>query len=186
MRKDTFFKNSFFLTASNITTGILGFIFSMYLGNIAGPEGLAVYGLVMPVYNLFICLMTAGIIAAISQRSAIYESTEEYNNLFKTINTVAFFNIIWSIIIGILVFFLAPYISKYGIKDPRTLNAIRVTCPAMVFIALSNILKGLVEEFSDVLHQDETNTYSSTLYILSSDYSITVITKNEETEYLLK
>lgn len=142
MRKDTFFKNSFFLTASNITTGILGFIFSMYLGNIAGPEGLAVYGLVMPVYNLFICLMTAGIIAAISQRSAIYESTEEYNNLFKTINTVAFFNIIWSIIIGILVFFLAPYISKYGIKDPRTLNAIRVTCPAMVFIALSNILKG--------------------------------------------
>ena len=142
MRKDTFFKNSFFLTASNITTGILGFIFSMYLGNIAGPEGLAVYGLVMPVYNLFICLMTAGIIAAISQRSAIYESTGEYNNLFKTINTVAFFNIIWSIIIGILVFFLAPYISKYGIKDPRTLNAIRVTCPAMVFIALSNILKG--------------------------------------------
>ena len=50
----------------------------------------------------------------------------------------------------------------------------------------SNLLKGLVEEFSDVLHQDETNTYSSTLYILSSDYSITVITKNEETEYLLK
>ena len=43
-----------------------------------------------------------------------------------------------------------------------------------------------MEEFSDVLHQDETNTYSSTLYILSSDYSITVITKNEETEYLLK
>lgn len=142
MKKDNFFKNSFFLTASNITTGILGFIFSMYLGNIAGPEGLAIYGLVMPVYNLFICLMTAGIVAAISQRSAIYDSNREYNNLFKTINTVAFFNIIWSIIIGLLVFFLAPYISNYAIKDPRTLNAIKVTCPAMVFIALSNILKG--------------------------------------------
>ena len=142
LEKDNFFKNSFFLTASNITTGILGFIFSMYLGNIAGPEGLAIYGLVMPVYNLFICLMTAGIIAAISQRSAIYEANGEYNNLFKTIRSVAFFNIIWAIVIGIIVFFLAPYISKYGIKDPRTLNAIRVTCPAMVFIALSNILKG--------------------------------------------
>ena len=142
LEKDNFFKNSFFLTASNITTGILGFIFSMYLGNIAGPEGLAIYGLVMPVYNLFICLMTAGIIAAISQRSAIYEANGEYNNLFKTIRSVAFFNIIWAMVIGIIVFFLAPYISKYGIKDPRTLNAIRVTCPAMVFIALSNILKG--------------------------------------------
>ncbi|MBM6839769.1 oligosaccharide flippase family protein, partial [Clostridium saudiense] len=47
-----------------------------------------------------------------------------------------------SIVIGILVFILAPYISEYGVKDMRTLNAIRVTCPAMVFISLSNILKG--------------------------------------------
>ena len=142
MEKDIFFKNSIFLTAANITTGILGFIFSIYLNSLAGPEGMALYGLVMPVYNLFICLMTAGIIAAISQRSAIYSSKGEYNNLFKTINSVAFFNIIWSIVIGFLVFFLSPYISQYGIKDSRTLNAIKVTCPAMVFIALSNILKG--------------------------------------------
>ena len=142
MGEDNFFKNSFFLTASNIATGILGFIFSIYLADIAGPEGVALYGLVMPIYNLFICLMTAGIIAAISQRAAIYESKGEYNNLFKTIRSVAFFNIIWAIAIGLIVFFLAPYISQYGIKDPRTINAIKVTCPAMVFIALSNILKG--------------------------------------------
>ena len=101
MEKDIFFKNSFFLTAANITTGILGFIFSMYLNNLAGPEGVALYGLVMPVYNLFICLMTAGIIAAISQRAAIYSSKGEYNNLFKTIRSVAFFNIIW-FLIGII------------------------------------------------------------------------------------
>lgn len=49
-----------------------------------------------------------------------------------------------------------------------------------------NVLKGLVEEFSDIVYKDETNTYSSTLYILSSDYSVNVISKNEETEYLLK
>ena len=50
----------------------------------------------------------------------------------------------------------------------------------------SNILKGLEVEFSDVVYEDETNIYSSTLYLLSSDYSVTVISKNEETEYLLK
>lgn len=50
----------------------------------------------------------------------------------------------------------------------------------------SNILKGIVEEFSDVIYEDEANIYSSTLYILSSDYSLTVISKNEETEYLLR
>lgn len=50
----------------------------------------------------------------------------------------------------------------------------------------SNILKGLVEEFSDVIYEDEVNIYNSTLYIISSDYSVTIISKNEETEYLLK
>lgn len=49
-----------------------------------------------------------------------------------------------------------------------------------------NILKELVEEFSDVVYEDKMNIYSSTLYLLSSDYSITVISKNEETEHLLK
>ena len=48
-----------------------------------------------------------------------------------------------------------------------------------------NILKGLVEEFSDVVYQDDTDKYNSTLYILSSDYSITIITKNEITDKLL-
>ena len=48
------------------------------------------------------------------------------------------------------------------------------------------VLKGLVEEFSDVIYEDNVDKYSSTLYLLSSDYSVTVITKNEVTDELLK
>ena len=142
MEKDNFFKNSFLLTTSNITTGLLGFAFSIYLSKILGAEGIGLYNIIMPVYNLFICLMTAGVVAALSKVSAVYYEKSQTNNLTKTINTVAVFNIVWSLLIGIVVFLLAPYIGKYGINDPRTINAIRVTCPAMVFISLSNILKG--------------------------------------------
>ena len=49
-----------------------------------------------------------------------------------------------------------------------------------------NISKGIVEEFSDVIYEDNVDKYNSTLYLLSSDYSITVITKNEATNELLK
>ncbi|MGN0027720.1 MAG: stage V sporulation protein B, partial [Clostridium sp.] len=138
-----------------------GFIFSIYLSNLIGPVGIGLYGLVMPIYNLFICLMTAGIIAAISKVSAIYKSKGQYNNISKTVKSVASFNIIWATFIGVTVFFLAPYISKYGINDIRTVNAIRITCPAMIFIALSNILKGyfygvskiVVPSFIDILEK---------------------------------
>ena len=50
----------------------------------------------------------------------------------------------------------------------------------------SHILKGLMEEFSDVIYEDCIDKYNSTLYLLSSDYSITIITKNEVTKELLK
>ena len=49
-----------------------------------------------------------------------------------------------------------------------------------------NILKGLVEEFSDVIYENNIDKYNSTLYLLSSDYSITIITKNEMTDELLR
>lgn len=139
---DQFYKNSFILTLSNLTTGVLGFIFSIYLSKILGAEGMGLYGLVMPIYNLFICLMTAGVIAAISKISAIYSSTNDYNNLTKTVRTVAFFNFIWAVIVGLLVFTFSPAIGGNWVKDIRTIKAIMVTCPAMIFIALSNILKG--------------------------------------------
>ncbi|MGL4850831.1 MAG: stage V sporulation protein B [Clostridium sp.] len=142
MKKDNFFRNSLLLTTSNIATGILGFIFSIYLSKVLGAEGMGLYNLVMPVYHLFICLMTSGIVAAISKVSAVYHNSNEHENLSKTIKTVSVFNIVWAISIGLFVFFFAPIIAKFGIHDIRTINAIRVACPAMIFISLSNILKG--------------------------------------------
>lgn len=142
MDQDNFFKNSFLLTVSNITTGILGFIFSIYLSKVLGPEGMGLYNLVMPIYNLFICLMSAGIVASISKISAVYAQKGEHNNITKTIRVVSIFNVTWALFIGIIVFVSAPIIGKYGVNDIRTISAIRVICPAMVCIAISNIFKG--------------------------------------------
>lgn len=142
MDQDNFFKNSFLLTASNITTGILGFIFSIYLSKVLGPEGMGLYNLVMPIYNLFICLMSAGIVASISKISAVYAQKGEHNNIVKTIRIVAIFNVTWALFIGTIVFLCAPVIGRYGVNDVRTINAIRVICPAMICIAISNIFKG--------------------------------------------
>ncbi|MFT8349045.1 stage V sporulation protein B [Clostridium saccharoperbutylacetonicum] len=142
MPNDNFLKNSFLLITSNITTGILGFIFSIYLSKVLGAEGMGLYNLVMPIYNLFICLMTAGIVASISKITAVYNQKSEHQNIVKTIRIVSFFNISWAFLIGIIVFLSAPVIGKYGVNDVRTISAIKVICPAMVCIAISNILKG--------------------------------------------
>lgn len=167
MSKDNFFKNSFLLTASNITTGIISFIFSIYLSKVIGAEGMGLYNLVMPIYNLFICVMTAGVAASISQLSAVYKSKNENGNLVRTIKVISGFNFVWAIFIAILVFFAAPIIGEYGIKDIRTVDAIRVTCPAMVFIALSNILKGYFWGTSKIVAPSVIDIFEKTLRIFT-------------------
>ena len=49
-----------------------------------------------------------------------------------------------------------------------------------------NILRDLVEEFSDEIYTSDKEIYNYTLYLLSSDYSVVVITKNLITNELLK
>ncbi len=49
-----------------------------------------------------------------------------------------------------------------------------------------SVLRGLIEEYSDVIYTSDNEIYNSTLYLLSTDYSVIVITKNELTDELLK
>ena len=142
MKNDSYFKNSLILTLSNLATGTLGFMFSIILSRELGAEGMGLYGLVMPLYSLFICLICGGIVTAISKIGAEYYAKNDYRNLSKIVRTTMGFNIIWAILVVIFVFIFSYPITSYIIKDPRTLYALRITCPAMIFIALSSTLKG--------------------------------------------
>lgn len=142
MKKDTFKRESSILIISNLTTGVFGFIFSILLSKKLGAEGMGLYGMIMPIYDLFICLICGGIIAAISRITSVYFYKKDLCNLNGTIDATMSFDIVWAIIIAVIVFSFAPLISKYVIKDARALHSLQIMCPAMVFIAMSSIFKG--------------------------------------------
>lgn len=150
MGKDNFYKNSLVLTLSNSTTGILKFVFSIILSKELGAEGLGLYSLIMPIYDLFCCLVCGGLTAAISKETSVFWYKKEYKNLTKTVRTTLIFDFFWSLIIAIIVFFIAPFFSSIIIKDSRTLFSIRVICPALIFVALSSIIKGFFYGISKV------------------------------------
>lgn len=150
MQKDKFFKESLILTVSNLGTGILGFIFSIILSKELGPEGMGLYGLVMPIYNLFICLICGGMVTALSKVSAVYFGKNDFKNLNKSVETALTFDFVWALIIAAVCFLAAPFISSHMIKDPRTLYALKIISPALIFVALSSILKGYFYGISQV------------------------------------
>ena len=150
MIKDNFYRDSIILTVSNLIAGILRFMFSILLSKKLGAEGMGLYSLVMPIYDLFICLICGGMVTAISKEASSYYGLNDYGNLNKTIHTSLVFDCAFAIIITILVFVFSPYISTYIIKDQRTLYSLWVICPALIFVALSSIYKGYFYGISNV------------------------------------
>ena len=142
MGNDTFYKDTFVLTISNLAMAIIRFVFSIILSDKLGPEGVGLYGLIMPIYDLFCCLVCGGLVAAISKEVSSYYGTSHYKNLNKSIRVVLMFSLIWSVFITIIIFMLSPIISTHIIKDGRTLYSLWVLCPALIFIAISSVYKG--------------------------------------------
>ncbi|MHC1683741.1 MAG: stage V sporulation protein B [Clostridiaceae bacterium] len=142
MKVDNFYKETLILSISNLTMGILRFIFSVILSNKLGSEGLGLYSLVMPIYDLFCCLTCGGLIAAISRKGAEFHSLKKYRNLIKVIKVTLVFDLIWSTIISLVVFFSSPLLATGIINDARAIYSLKLISPAIIFVSISNVLKG--------------------------------------------
>ena len=151
MGKDTFYRDTFVLTLSNLAMGVLRFMFSIILSRQLGPEGVGLYGLIMPIYDLFCCLVCGGIIAAISKETSAYLGTRRYEDLHKTVNASLVFIVLWSIFIAGTMFILTPLICNYIIKDPRAIKSLWIASPAIIFIAISCVYKGYFYGVSEVI-----------------------------------
>ncbi|URZ01349.1 stage V sporulation protein B [Clostridium felsineum] len=142
MKLERFYKDTILLTISNFATGILKFIFSVILSEKLGAEGVGLYQLIMPVYDLFCCLVCGGLTVAISRKVAILSGKNDYSNVNSLIKISSFVCFIWSSIVAFGLFFNSKLISNSFIKDMRSLYSIEIICPALVFITISAILKG--------------------------------------------
>ncbi|NLK87229.1 MAG: stage V sporulation protein B [Clostridiaceae bacterium] len=130
------------LTLSNMATGIIAFVFSIILSRKLGAEGLGLYGLVMPVYALLLCITTDGIITAISKISTVYFSRKEYGNLNRTLSSVFVLAAAWAAFIALMVVVFHRTIAVHFVRDARASDALMILSPALVFVPLSAVIKG--------------------------------------------
>ncbi|SHJ70131.1 stage V sporulation protein B [Hathewaya proteolytica DSM 3090] len=142
MINDDFYKNSFILTLSNLSTAILRFLFSVVLSRELGSEGLGLYALIMPVYDLFCCLICGGMVTSLSKETAKYYNKKDYANLMKSVKVSFVFNLIWGLFVTSIFLLLCPFISKHIIQDNRSIYPLLAISPALILVALSSLFKG--------------------------------------------
>jgi len=135
--KEKFIKSTIILIIGGGLTKLLGMIIKIIATRIIGTEGIGMYMLILPTFNLFITLCTLSLPVAISKVIA----EDKVNNktlIFSLIPII----ILVDIFLIILIIIIAPYISSALLHDNRLYYPILAISITLPFISLSSIARG--------------------------------------------
>ena len=135
--KNKFIKSTIILIIGGMITKILGMIIKIALTRTIGTEGISLYMLVLPTFNLFIGLCSLGVPTAITKLVS-----ERKKSSKKIILPTTLLILIYNFLLIILLIIISPILSNILLHNNNTyypLMAIGITLP---FIAISSIVKG--------------------------------------------
>lgn len=135
--KNKFIKSTIILIIGGLITKILGMIIKISLTRTIGTEGISLYMLILPTFNLFISLCNLGVPTAITKLVS-----ERKRNSKTVILPVTILILLYNVLLMVILLIVAPFLSKALLHNEDTylpLVAIGFTLP---FIAVSSIIKG--------------------------------------------
>ena len=134
--KSKFIKSTIILIIGGAINKLLAMIIKIFLTRSIGDNGIGLYMLIMPTFNLFITLCTMSLSTSISKVVSVGKSGR------SVILSVVPISIIYNIILMVLLIILAPFISNTLLKNSDTYLPIMGIAFTLPFICISSILKG--------------------------------------------
>ena len=135
--KNKFIKSTFILIIGALFTKLLGFIIRIIFTRMVTQNAINLYSIIMPTYSLLITIAQLGLPLAISSIIA-----QNKNSSKKVLFSIIPASIILNIIIIVLVFITAPYISNNLLNNKETYYPIISIAFILPFISLSSIIRG--------------------------------------------
>lgn len=136
-KTNIFIKSTLILILGGAVTKILGMVIKIFTTRIVGTEGIGIYMMIMPTFNLFITLSQLGFPIAISKLVS-----EDKRNNRKIIFSTVIFSLIFNTILIFIVFLLAPMFSNVLLKNTNTYLPIICIGFTLPFIGISSITRG--------------------------------------------
>ena len=134
--KNKFIRSTIILVISGAITKIMAMIIKIFLTRSITDDGIGLYMLVLPTFNLFITLCTLSLPTSISK--LISENRRSRRVILPLIPVSLGYNFILIIVI----FLIAPIIANYLLNNSDTYYPILGIGLTLPFICLSSILKG--------------------------------------------
>ncbi|MBE6152885.1 MAG: hypothetical protein E7166_01470 [Firmicutes bacterium] len=137
IKTNIFIKSTLILVLGGAITKILGMVIKIFTTRIVGTEGIGIYMMIMPTFNLFITLSQLGFPIAISKIVS-----EDKKNNKKLIFSTIIFSLAFNTVLIFLIFLLAPIFSNILLKNTNTYLPIICIGFTLPFIGISSIARG--------------------------------------------
>ena len=134
--KNKFIKSTIILIIGGAISKILAMFIKIFLTRGIGDNGVGMYMLVLPTFNLFITLCTMSLPIAISKLIA------ERNSSKKIVLSIIHISILYNFILMVILILLAPFIANNLLHNSNVYYPIMGISFTLPFICLSSILKG--------------------------------------------
>ena len=134
--KNKFIKSTIILIVGGAITKILAMVIKIFLTRAIGDDGIMLYMMVLPTFNLFITLCSLSLSISISK---LISERKKSRTIVLSVVPVS---LIYNFILMFILILLAPIISNYLLKNELTYYPIMAIAFTLPFICLSSILKG--------------------------------------------
>ena len=143
-RKKTpgFLTQGIILAAASIIVRLIGLVYRIPLTNILGDEGNAFYSNAFEVYNIALLLSSYSIPLAVSKLVSARKQRQEHTNSYRVFKSAMIFTAIIGIIVSLLVYFGADFISSTLMKMPMSSYALKVLSPCLFIVAVLGVVRG--------------------------------------------
>ncbi len=142
MKHKVFVKNAAVMTVTSCLLRTIGIFFRIYLAGAIGAEGMGLYQLIISIYVLASTFATSGISTAVTRLVA----DELVCGTPRSVRRVLHRSVMCALLLGVLsaalVFFSAPLIGEYWIKDSRSVPALKMLAFGLPSMGVSGCLRG--------------------------------------------
>ena len=134
--KSKFIKSTIILIIGGAITKVMAMIIKIFLTRSIGDDGIGIYMLILPTFNLFITLCTMSLSISISKLIS------ERNSGKKVILPLIPICLLYNLLLMIILILLAPYIANNLLHNDLCYYPIMGISFTLPFICISSILKG--------------------------------------------
>jgi stage V sporulation protein B len=144
-RESSFLQGAFILTVAGIIVKIIGATYRIPLTRMIGQEGIGLYQMAYPIYNIMFVISTGGLPLAISKLVAEKVALGDGKGTQRVLRVSLLILTITGLFFSLFLLLTAKPIADKLLRDPRSYYSLLAVAPAVFFVAVMSSFRGFFQ-----------------------------------------